>query len=617
MFTTRPEIRGTRAVVASTHWLASMAGWSMIEMGGNAFDAAVATGCALHVVEPHQCGFGGDMPIILQSAQSGEVEVICGQGVSPAAATIDEFRRRNLELVPGSGLLAACVPGSFGAWLKLLSDYGTLEFSDVIAPAISYARNGFAVVPMLNATLDAVSDFFSTEWTSSADTYLKNGRAPRVGELSFNSKLADTLSGLVDESKNGDSRNQRIEIVRRQFYEGFVAEEIDRFCRETAWLDSTGQRQNGLLTGADLARWQATGESPLTVDYGEYEIHKTSVWGQGPVALQQLRLLDGYELSNLDPIGPDFIHLILETAKLAFADREAWYGDPNAFDVPIETLLSKSYAAERRALIGEEASRDLRPGSPDGRTPRLPEFISGDWVVSSDGPGIGEPSRGVDVEGSFGANNVTESAENQEEITGPADGDTVHLDVADADGNLISCMPSGGWLQSSPVIPELGFCLGSRMQMFWLEAGLPSSLKPGIRPRTTLSPTLATQDGRPALAFGSPGGDQQDQWALVMFLRHIHHGLDLQAACDAPAFHSSHAPSSFYPRSAAPNVAEAESRLPDRTVEELIRRGHELHLVGDWELGRMAAAGFEDTEDGRIVKGAAQPRGAQAYAIGR
>ena len=610
MFTTRPEIRGTKAIVTSTHWLATMAGWSMIETGGNAFDAAVATGLALHIVEPHQCGFGGDMPIILKSAKNDRVEVICGQGVSPQAATREAFSARGINIVPGTGLLAACVPGSFGAWMTMLRDHGTLELADVMAPAIDYARNGFAVIPMMHQTLSAVADFFVQEWTSSAATYLKGGNVPAIGSLSFNTKLADTLTRIVAEA-TGANREDRIEAAGRQFYEGFVAEEIDRFCRETEWLDGTDARQGGLLTGDDMADWRVPVEASVSAEYEGYAVHKTASWGQGPVALQQLSILKGMDLGKLDPMGPDFIHLSIEAAKLAFADREAWYGDPDHFDVPMDTLISDAYGAERRTLIGDTASMDLVPGSPDGRAPSLPQYvIDGE---PNDLAGAGDPGRGLEA----GDPTRGPSAGSASLAGSPTAGDTVHLDVVDRHGNMVTCMPSGGWLQSSPVIPALGFCLGSRMQMFWLEQGQAASLKPGIRPRTTLSPTLVTRDGAPALAFGTPGGDQQDQWALTMFLRHHHHGLNLQAACDAPSFHSEHPPSSFYPRGSQPGVVEAETRLPRETVAELERRGHIMHMVGDWELGRMTAVGVEKSDGQTILKGAAQPRAQQAYAVGR
>ncbi|MCZ6845934.1 MAG: gamma-glutamyltransferase family protein [Alphaproteobacteria bacterium] len=612
MFTTRPEIRGTFGMVASTHYLATMAGWAMLEKGGNAFDAAVATGLALQVVQPYQNGPGGDLPIVLHNSATGKTEVICGQGVSPQAATIDRFRQLGLDLVPGTGLLAPCVPGAFGAWMLLLRDYGTLSLSDVIQPTIDYGRNGYAVVPMMHTVIDAVAELFRSAWPTSAATYLVDGEPPKVGTLHRNPVLADTYARLLREAEaQGGNREDVVEAARHVFYEGFIAEEIDRFCRQTEWLDSSGEAHGGLLTGDDMARWRATVEAPATYDYHGYTLCKPGPWSQGPVFLQQLALLKGFDLAAMDPMGPDFIHTQVECAKLALADREAWYGDPNVHDIPLQTLLSESYNDARRKLIATQASLELRPGSPDGREPHLAEFEIADPDNEAELPaGAGEPNaaRGRTVE---------PTGETAAVNHGPADGDTVHLDAADQLGNMVSCMPSGGWLQSSPVIPALGFCLGTRAQMFWLQEGYPTTLQPGIRPRTTLSPTLALRDGAPALAFGTPGGDAQDQWALTMFLRHIHHGMDLQAAIDAPIFHTDHLPSSFYPRTFQPAVVKAESRLPSATIDALRDRGHRMELVDDWALGRMTAIGREKTDGGWLLKGAAHPRFQEAYAVGR
>ena len=612
MFTTRPEIRGTFGMVASTHYLATMAGWAMLEKGGNAFDAAVATGLALQVVHPYQNGPGGDLPIVLHNTATGKTQVICGQGVSPQAATLDRFRQLGLDLVPGTGLLAPCVPGAFGAWMLLLRDYGTLSLSDVIEPAIDYGRNGYAVVPVMHTVIDAVAELFRSAWPTSAATYLVDGQPPKVGSLHRNPILSDTYARLLREAEaQGGNREAVVEAARRVFYEGFIAEEIDRFCRETEWLDSSGDVHGGLLTGDDMARWQPTVEDPATYDYHGYTLCKPGPWSQGPVFLQQLTLLKGFDLAAMDPLGADFIHTQVECAKLALADREAWYGDPDVHDVPLKALLSDAYNDTRRSLIGTQASLELRPGSPDGREPRLADFEISDPDRAAVLPaGAGEPNaaRG----GNDKPNGRVAAA-----IHGPADGDTVHLDAVDQFGNMISCMPSGGWLQSSPVIPALGFCLGTRAQMFWLQEGFPTTLQPGIRPRTTLSPTLALRDGAPALAFGTPGGDAQDQWGLTMFLRHVHHGMDLQAAIDAPNFHTDHLPSSFYPRTFQPAVVQAESRLPKETIDTLRNRGHRIELVDDWALGRMTAVGREQTGCGWILKGAAHPRFQEAYAVGR
>ena len=607
MFTTRPEIRGTFGVVASTHYLASMAGWAMLEKGGNAFDAAVATGLALQVVHPYQNGPGGDLPIVFYDAKAGKPQVICGQGVSPQAATPEKFRDLGLDMVPGTGLLAPCVPGAFGAWMLLARDYGTLPLRDLIEPAIGYAMNGFAVVPMMKTIIDNVTELFSSAWPTSAATWLVNGHAPETGSLHRNPVLGATYARLLQEAEaKGGNREDVIEAGRAVYYEGFIAEAIDDFCRTTQWLDSSGEPHGGLLTGDDLANWRATIEAPATYDYDGYTVCKPGFWSQGPVLLQQLALLKGFDLASMDPYGADFLHTQVECAKLALADREAWYGEPLVNDVPAEALLSDAYNDERRKLVGDTASMTLRPGSPDGREPQLAEFRTLGEGGEELPPGAGEPN-------AASANPAADAA-----ARGPVEGDTVHLDAADRFGNMVSCMPSGGWLHSSPTIPALGFCLGTRAQMFWLQEGFPSTLRPGIRPRTTLSPTLALRDGKPALAFGTPGGDAQDQWGLATFLRHIHHGLNLQEAIDSPMFHTDHLPSSFYPRSFRPGVVKVEGRTPQATIEELRQRGHLMEIVGDWDLGRMAAVGRDELADGTVLlKAAAHPRFQEAYAVGR
>ena len=551
-FTTRPELRGTFGMVASTHWLASAAGMSMLDRGGNAFDAAVAAGFVLQVVEPHLNGPGGEVPILLYSAERDEVLVVDGQGTAPAAVTIEHFRELGHELVPGTGLLAACVPGAFDAWLLLLREFGTLPLAEVMEPAIGYAEGGYPLVPGICADIAKMEQVFRDEWPGSAELYLP---VPKPGTLFRNRDLAATYRRVLAESKG------EIEAARDVFYRGFVAEAI--------------VEAGSLLTGDDLGSWHASVEQPVTRRYEGWDVYKTAPWGQGPVFLQQLALLEGFELGERE--GPDFVHTVVECAKLAFADREAWYGDG---DVPLDDLLSAEYSDERRRLVGEEPSGELRPGSPGGREPRLPHIPE-----AEDEPGTGEPTRN----------------------------DTCHVDVVDRFGNAVSATPSGGWLHGSPVIPGLGFCLGTRAQMFWLEEGLPSSLAPRKRPRTTLSPTLARLDGE-TLAFGTPGGDQQDQWSLVFFLTLVHFGLNAQEAIDAPMFHTEHFPESFYPRQARPRTLQLESRFPAKTINELRRRGHLVEPQGPWSLGRLSAAG-RDREG--LLYAAANPRGMQGYAVGR
>jgi gamma-glutamyltranspeptidase/glutathione hydrolase len=588
-FTTRPEIEGTFGVVTSTHWIATAVGMATLEKGGNAFDAAVATAFTLQVVEPHLNGPGGDVPVIAHDMRRGKTEVVCGQGVAPAGATIAHYRSEGLDLVPGTGLLAAVVPGTFETWMMLLRDFGSMPLADVLAPAIGYAENGHPLLERAHATIGTVAAMFRDYWPMSAAVYLPHNEVPATGSLFTNKGLAATYRRIVKEAESaGSDRVAQIERARQSWSRGFVAEAIDRFCRTQAVMDTSGERHRGVLTADDMARWTPHIEAPLTYNYGCYTVCKTGPWGQGPVTLQQLALLKGFNLDGLDPVGPDFIHLIVEASKLAYADRETFYGDPDFVEVPMATLLSDAYNADRRKLIGETASRELRPGSIEGfgavvKLRREPATLA---------PGAGEPTVGR---------------------MGGMKGDTVHFDIIDQAGNMVSATPSGGWLHSSPVIPELGFCLGTRAQMFWLEEGHPASLAPGKRPRTTLSPTVALYDGEPYLAWGSPGGDGQDQWITQLFLRHVHCGMNLQEAIDAPAWHSEHFPSSFWPRTARLGAMAVEGRVPEKTVAELERRGHIVEVGPDWSEGRLTAA----SRVGSKRRAAANARGMQGYAAGR
>ncbi len=535
MFTTRPEIAGTFGVVASTHWLASQVGMAVLERGGNAFDAAVAAGFTLQVAEPHLNGPGGDAPIIIHSARTGTQHVVCGQGVAPQAATLDAFAKLGIDLIPATGLLPAVVPGAFDAWCLMLREWGTWELQDVLAYALGYARDGVHVVPRISATIESVRPLFETEWRTSAAVYLPHGDVPAPGSLFARPALAATWERLCREAV-GPSREARIDAVRSAWYRGFVAEAVDRFFRNNDVLDVTGAHHRGLLAADDFARWSASVEEPVRYDYHDHTVLKCGPWSQGPVFLQQLALLRGFDLGAMDPLGADFVHTVVECAKLAYADREAFYGDPDFTDIPLRTLLSEKYNEHRRALVGEAASLALRPGAVDGHTPWVDHAAASRASLAPHSAGAGEPT--VSRLGVIGA-------------------DTCHLDVIDRWGNMVSATPSGGWLQSSPVIPELGFPMGTRGQMFWLKPGLPNSLAPGKRPRTTLSPSFALKDGKPWMAFGTPGGEQQDQWATIMFLRMVHHGLTIQQAIDTPSFHTEHWPSSFWPRLARRGQARA------------------------------------------------------------
>lgn len=577
MFTTRPTLQGTFGMVSSTHWLASSSAMAILEDGGNAFDAAVAAGFVLQVVEPHQCGPAGEVPILF-APSGGEPTVLCGQGPAPAGATIDHYTGLGLDLVPGSGPLATAIPGAFDAWLLLLRDYGSKSLRDVLSYAIDYATRGHPAVEWLTGTIERMRQLFTTEWPSSAQVYLPDGRPPRPGELLRNPTLAATWQRVLNDAEAaGADRAVQIDAARRTWSEGFVAEALaDWAARPTA--DGSGARHGGVLTGDDLAGWSATYERPVSYDWNGWTVCKPGPWSQGPTFLQQLALLPA-EL----PDGPDGIHTLVEGTKLAFADREAWYGD--AADVPLDPLLSAPYNADRRTLIGDQASWELRPGAPDGRLPRLPRL---------DRAAVGP--------------------------AGDPDGDTCQVAVVDRWGNLVAATPSGGWLRSNPVVPSLGFPLGSRLQMTWLEPGLPSSLVPGRRPRTTLSPSLALRDGEPVLAFGTPGGDQQDQWSLQFFLAAarrdpVRGGPDLQGAIDAPAWHTAAFPSSFYPRRMEPGSLIIESRAGDAVIAALRARGHDVTVDEPWSQGELCAV-HRDPESGRL-SAAANPRGMQGYAVGR
>jgi gamma-glutamyltranspeptidase/glutathione hydrolase len=606
VFTTRPELAGTFGMVASTHWLASAAGMATLEAGGNAFDAAVAAGLTLQVVEPHLNGPGGEVPVLFArgpraATGAGVPVVLSGQGVAPAAATIEAFRDLGLDLVPGTGLLAATVPGAIGAWLTLLRDHGSLPLDAVLRFAIEYAEHGHPLLPRVAATCASVSEHFRTHWPTSAATWLAaDGAPPAAGRLFRNPVLASTYRRLLDAAR-GPSREAQIDAALAAWYTGFVAEAIHEFSRSPV-MDDSGRPHQGFLTGHDLASWQATYEPPVTLDWRGWTLAKAGPWSQGPALLQALAMLDGHPAAGAgagyaDGIADaDLVHASTEAVKLAMADREAWYGD--TAEAPVDDLLSAAYTEQRRALIGDRASTELRPGSPGGRPPRLPAHVT-------DASATGRPS----TAGIAGVGEPTV------DTRGTTRGDTCHVDVVDRWGNIVSATPSGGWLQSSPVIPSLGFALGTRAQMFWLEPGLPNSLVPGRRPRTTLTPSLALRGGVPTLAFGTPGGDQQEQWQLCFWLAHVLGGLDLQAAIDAPAWHTTSFPSSFYPRDMTSGEVVVESRLGEGAIADLERRGHTVTVSDAWSLGRLSAVSV-DPESG-VLRAAANPRGMQGYAVGR
>jgi gamma-glutamyltranspeptidase/glutathione hydrolase len=591
-------------MVASTHWLASASAQAVLERGGNAFDAAAAGAFVLHIVEPHLNGPGGDMAgVFATAANPGTPVVLCGQGTAPAGATIEHYVSEGLDLVPGAGALAAAIPGAVDAWLLLLRDYGTWPLGDVLSFAIDYAKSGHPVLAAVCRTIAGVADLFRASWVTSYQHWLPNGQVPTPGEVIYNPEYAALLQELaVAADSPGLTREQGIDAAR-ELWRVRVGAAVEPFVR-IPHRHSEGGDHAGVITAADIMAWEASFEPAVTATFRGHTIAKQGPWGQGPVLLQLLQLLAGYDDDQLDPATETGAHLILEAEKLALADRDVWYGDgmpPEA----LAYLLSDEYAALRRNLITERASDEFRPGEIPGFTqpplPPLRENYQAPTVLEPVAAGIGEPSVQVDA--------LSVSS------TGRTRGDTCHIDVVDRWGNMISATPSGGWLQSSPTVPGLGFCLGSRLQMNWLDPDSPSALTPGKRPRTTLTPTLVFRDGHPVMALGSPGGDQQDQWQLPLLLRVLVGGHTPQQAIDAPNLHSTASPGSFWPRTWEPSGAAVEDRIGDDVIAGLERRGHRITRSGSWTLGRLSCVTY-DPETG-LLGAAANPRGAQGYAAGR
>lgn len=579
-FTTRPVIAGTKGVVAAGHYLAAAIGMHVLEMGGNAVDAGVAAGFALNVVKPQECGIGGEAPILIHAASpdgpwSGPV-AINGQGRAPAALTISYLRSMGLDMIPGDGLVGACVPAALGAWGTALRDYGTMDLATTLGLTVDLARGGFPMYPHLREIVSEHADRFRREWPSTAEIYLNDGRVPDNGWLIRVPELADTLASLIDVERRERVHGRRaaIDAAIHHFYRGPIALRLAEFAAETQVHDALGIHR-GLLAADDLARHRTLVEPALTVQYRGIDVYKCPSWSQGPVFLQQLNLLEGFDLASMGHNSEDYIHTVVEVAKLAFADRESYYGDPEFVDVPMAQLLSKAYARDRRTLIDPaSASPDMRPGG----------GMSSAAIEKTD-------SRRAYV------------------------GDTTHLDVIDATGTMISATTSGGWIPTSPVVPGLGFPLGTRAQQFSFLEGHPNALQPLKRPRTTLTPGLALRGGEPFMAFGSPGGDMQDQVSLEVFLNVVEFGMDLQAAVDAPLFRSEHFPDSFYPHDAHPQRLIVESRIPEATLDRLRSRGHEVVVEGAWTMGETSAVRFSP-ETG-LIEGAASPRRMSAYVVGR
>nr|WP_245620591.1 gamma-glutamyltransferase [Cryptosporangium arvum] len=578
-------------MTASTHWLASATAQSVLERGGNAFDAATAGAFVLHVAEPHLNGPGGDLVAVLATASNPSPQVLVGQGHAPRGATIEHFVAEGLDHVPGAGALAAAVPGAVDSWLWLLAEFGTWELADVLAYAIDYAEGGVPVVPQLAQVLLRIEDLFRTHWPTSYALWMPSGTVPQPYTTLTNPAYARTLRRLVAAGA-GQSRTARIESARSTWRTGFVAAAVAEFAA-VPHRHSSGSDHAGVITAADFSDFVPSLEPAVTAKFRGATVAKAGLWSQGPVLLQALTMLDHFDDERIDPSTAVGIHTITEALKLAMADREAFYGhlEPADAETVLRRLLSPRYSRERAGLIDPVASTAFRPGD-IGVPPYIPPL--GTDRPETGGDGTGEPTV---------------------QLTGETRGDTCHIDVVDRWGNLISATPSGGWLQSSPAVPELGFALGTRLQMTWLDRAAPSRLTPGRRPRTTLTPTLLLSDGRPVAALGTPGGDQQDQWQLLYLVRTLAFGLDPQEAIDAPAFHTTALVTSFWPRTWTPGGLVIEDRVDEAVVDELRGRGHDVTLSGPWSQGRLSVV-TRDPDSG-VLQAAANPRGAQGYAAGR
>lgn len=580
---TRPVIRGRHMVVASGHYMASLIGMGVMAKGGNAFDAGVAMLFAQSLLEFQSYGFGGEIPMLLYTPKENKVVAVNGNTRAPAAATIEEYRRRGVtDLIAGDGLLAAGVPAAPHGLLTVLEHYGTLTLEDVLTPAVQLAADGFPLDRTFVETVRLKRDQFVSEWPTSAALFLQDGEVPAVGSIWRNPDLARTWEQMIKAERDHRhlGREGALRKARDEFYKGDIARHLVEWQRENEFRDGTGVVSSGLLSLEDLATFATRFEAPTRTNYRGRDVFKVGPWSQGPILLQTLNILEGFDLRAMGPLSGQYLHTVIEALKLAFADREKYYGDPDFASVPMRGLLSKEYAAARRALIGDEASRDLRPGNP-------------------------YPYEGSDF------------VPDLSNVTGRAwSGGTTGTRAVDKDGNLFSATPSGGWLHASPIIEGLGFCLGTRLQMFWLgDPDHPAALQPFKQPRTTLTPTLVmSKGGDPHMVLGTPGGDQQDQWTLQVFLNLVEFDMNVQDAIDAASFEIEHAPASFYPRERKPGQVKVEGRMPDSSVAALQERGHEVSVGPDWS--QNFTTGILFYPETRLIEGGASSRRERMYALG-
>ncbi len=568
----RPVIMGTRHMAVAGHYLAAHAGFQILEAGGNAVDAGVAAGIALGVLQSDMVNVAGVAPIILYLADRREVVTISGLGVWPRAVSLELFRDRYEGRIP-EGLLRTVVPSAPDAWITALERYGTMGFGDVTAAAIRLAQDGFPMHPFMADQLRVNADKYR-QWPSNAAIYLPNGRPPEPGDVFRQTDLARTLQYMVDEESGarGKGREVGLQAARDAFYRGDIAATIVKFHRDNG----------GLLAAEDLAEFRVEVELPVRTTFGNVEVYTCGPWCQGPVLLQALNLLEGYELQAQGHNSPQYIHTVAEALKLVFADRHQYYGDPRFMKVPMEGLLSKAYADKRRTLIREnEAWPEMPPaGNPNG-------------------PGA-----------------VVQGGEISEELrAGALSGlDTSYVCVVDRYGNVFSATPSDT-SSDTPVIPGTGLCPSSRGSQSWTDPAQASCVAPGKRPRLTPNPALALRGGRPFMVWGTPGGDVQPQAMLQTFLNIVVFGMDPQEAVEAPRFASYSFPDSFEPHSYHPGRLNIEGRVPQETGTALSALGHQVHQWPQWvwRAGAVCCIVVDPTTG--VLHGGADPR-RPSYALG-
>ncbi|MGI9291837.1 MAG: gamma-glutamyltransferase family protein [Gammaproteobacteria bacterium] len=564
--TSGPRLIGYRGAVASHHHQSALAAYDVLNLGGNAVDAGVAAVLVEGVVNPHMHGPAGECPILIAGPDT-EVTAVNGNTCAPAAATPEAYLERGFTDMPSSGLLAAGVPASLSALITALHRFGTLPFHVLVEPAAELARNGFAMHEGLRhqetVGLNPNKQKFSDEWPSTAAIYLENGEPIAIGAPVHNHALANVYELLAGASRSHASAPKGYDAVRQEFYHGSVATQIEQHC----------QRHDGLITAADLANFSTPLEHPLSTLVGEARIFKCSSWCQGPALLQTLQILKQTRLNTLEHNSTEYLHILAEATKLAYADREQYYADPQMVDVPLSDLLSNDYARLRASLIDPSvASPLMQPGDP----------VRGQAVLDRSS-WLGGANWGAG---------------------------TVHVDVADRHGMIASFTPSGGWLEANAVIPELGFPLGNRLMTFYLTPEHhPNRLAPGKRPRTTISPSLVTRDSQPWIAFGSMGGDQQDQWMLQFFLNVVVFGMTLQQAIDAPKVSSEHFDGFFAPHDRFNRRLRVENQIDSNVIQQLSNRGHEIDLAPMWTEGYLNAVS-RDPDTGAL-EAAVDPRGAR------